>query len=275
MIVPERVPCMESHVNQMAIALGVSSRVRVCRSSQKWNRRLVLGHCRRLKRGIGLICLGALNSCLQLVSCLRADSSEPKRTGLRCSGFTLAHEHVVVSPAHRLSRHAADFTFGARFFSHCLWVSENKARRRKASTTEWLQLGASVFVLLMFWIPYEWWQFSTIQVAGPRSRAANQLKTPASSGHRYLADALLKGGLKIDSPDTDRHTALATACSAGRKDMADYFISGSNEIGFRTRVQAVFGLCCENETRSATTRLLSPLKCQEKLPRNKQPAPYR
>ena len=137
-------------------------------------------------------------------------------------GFTLAHEHIgflLIGSAGTLGL----YVWSAIFL--IVFGYRRMKRGRKASTTEWLQLGASVFVLLMFWIPYEWWQFSTIQLAGPGSRAANQLKTPASSGHRYLADALLKGGLKIDSPDTDRHTALATACSAGRKDMADYFIS--------------------------------------------------
>lgn len=137
-------------------------------------------------------------------------------------GFTLAHEHIgflLLGSAGTLGL----YVWSAIFL--IVFGYQRMNRGRKASTTEWLQLGVSAFVLVMFLIPYEWWQFSTSQLAGPGSRAANQLTTATSSGHRYLVDALLKGGLKIDSPDTDRHTALATACSAGRKDMADYLIS--------------------------------------------------
>ena len=197
-------------MNQMAIALGVSSR--------------------SVYADQALICLGA--STLFAAEAVYEQTLLTQAHGPQMLGFTL-----VMSTS----------------------VSCSSAQRgRKASTTEWLQLGASVFVLLMFWIPYEWWQFSTIQLAGPGSRAANQLKTPASSGHRYLADALLKGGLKIDSPDTDRHTALATAVQRGTKGYGRLFHQPWCEIGFRTREQAVFGLCCENETRSATTRRWSP-----------------
>ena len=179
-----------------------------------------VGILSKTQRGIGLICLGA--STLFAAEGVYEQTLLTQAHGPQMLGFTLAHEHIgflLLGSAGTLGLYV-----WIAFFLIVFGYRRTK-RGRKAATTEWLQFGASVFVLLLFWIPYEWWQFSTIQLAGPGSRAANQLTTAASSGHRYLVDALLKGGLKVDSPDTDGQTALATACSAGRKDMADYLIS--------------------------------------------------
>lgn len=169
---------------------------------------------------VGLICLGA--SVLFAAETVYEQTLLTHAHGLQMLGFTLVHEHIgflLLGSAGTLGLYVWSAVFLIAF--GFLRVK----RGRRASTTEWLQLGASVFVLLMFWIPYEWWQFSTIQLVGPGSGASNQLTAAASSGHRYLVDALLRGGLNVDSPDTYRHTALATSCRDARRDMADYLIS--------------------------------------------------
>ena len=179
-----------------------------------------VGILSKAQQVIGLICLGA--SALFAAEAVYEQTLLTQTHGPQMLGFTLAHEHIgflLLGSAGTLGL----YVWSAIFLIAFGYL--RMKRGRKASTTEWLQLGASVFVLLMFWIPYEWWQFSTIRLAGPGSRASNQLTAAAFSGHRYLVDVLLRGGLKVDSPDTDRHTALATACSAARKEMADYLIS--------------------------------------------------
>ncbi len=137
-------------------------------------------------------------------------------------GFTLAHEHIgflLLGSAGTLGLYAWS-AISLLAFGYL-----KMKRGQRASRAEWLQLGASVFVLMMFWVPYEWWQFSTIQLAGPGAGASRQLTAAAFSGHRYLVNVLLRSGLNVDSLDTDRHTALAEACRAARRDMADYLIS--------------------------------------------------
>lgn len=169
---------------------------------------------------IGLICLGA--SALFAAEDVYEQTLLTQAHGPQMLGFTLAHEHIgflLLGSAGTLGLYLWSAIFLIAF------VYLRIKHGQKASPTEWLQLGASVFVLLVFWIPYDWWQFSTVQLAGPGPRASNQLTAAASSGHRYLVDALLKSGLKVDSLDTETHTALGRACSAERKEMADYLIN--------------------------------------------------
>jgi hypothetical protein len=179
-----------------------------------------VGILSKTQRVIGLICLAA--SAMFAAEAIYEQTLLTQAHGLQMLGFTLAHEHIsflLLGSAGTLGLYVWSV------ISLTVFGYLRIKRGRKASTKEWLQLGTSGFVLLMFWIPYEWWQFSTIQLAGPGLRAANQLTTAASRDHRYLVDALLRGGLKVDSPDTDGHTALAKACSSARKEMADYLIS--------------------------------------------------
>lgn len=174
----------------------------------------------RTQRIVGLTCLGA--SASYAAEAIYEQTVLTQTRGLQGLGFTLAHEHIgflLIGSAG---------TLGLYVWSGLFLIASGYLkikRRRRASTWEWLQLGASVLVLLMFWIPYEWWQFSTIQVAGRGTGASRQLTAAAYSGHRYLVDAFLRSGIGIDSTDNAGHTALAEACRADRRDMADYLIS--------------------------------------------------
>lgn len=169
---------------------------------------------------IGLICLAA--SALLAAEAVYEQTLLAQAHGPQMIGFTLAHEHIGF------------LLLGwAGSLGLCIWIVAFIAtfgysrikRGRTASLTEWLQFGASVLVLVVFWIPYEWWQYTTVQLAGPGPRAADQLAVAASGDHRYLVDALMRSGVKVDMPDTDGVTALGRACDSGHKAMADYLVS--------------------------------------------------
>ena len=176
------------------------------------------------QRVIGLIFLGA--SGLLAAETVYEQTFLTYWEGPQMIGFTLAHEHI----GFLLFGMAG--TLGLYVWSTMFLIAfgyRRTKRGQKALTVEWLQLGASVLVLSVCWIPYEWWQFSTVEIAGPGARAADELTAAASTGHRYLVDALLRSGVNVDSPNRYKQTALGNSCSAGQKGMADYLISrGAN-----------------------------------------------
>jgi hypothetical protein len=176
------------------------------------------------QQAIGLICLGVAG--LFAAEAIYEQTLLTQAHGPQMVGFTLAHEHIgflLLGSMGLLGLYIWTVAFIATF--GYLRIK----RGRTASLTEWLQFGASILVLMSFWIPYEWWQYTTVQLAGPGPRAANQLAAAASGDHRYLVDALMKGGVKVDTLDTDGVTALGRACDAGQKPMANYLVSrGAN-----------------------------------------------
>jgi hypothetical protein len=179
-----------------------------------------------IQQAIGLICFGA--SGLFAAEVIYEQTLLTQAHGPQMVGFTLAHEHIgflLLGSAGLLGLYIWIVAFIAIF--GYLRIK----RGRKASSTEWLQFGASILVLMMFWIPYEWWQYTTVRVAGPGPRAADQFAAAASGDHRYLVDVLMKDGVKVDTPDTHGVTALERACDAGQKPMAKYLVSRGANLG--------------------------------------------
>ena len=125
-------------------------------------------------------------------------------------GFTLAHEDTGFL-LFGLAGELGLYIWGAIFLVAFLYLRIK--RGRTASVTEWLQFAASIFVLLLFWIPYDWWQIASVKLDGPGPRAADQLTGAASLGDRHLVDALLNGGVDVDSLDRHEQTALGMAAA--------------------------------------------------------------
>jgi hypothetical protein len=137
-------------------------------------------------------------------------------------GFTLAHEHVgflLLGSAGLMGL----YVWTAAFILVSLY--RRLRRGRKIPPVGWLQLGLSIVVLSVFWVPYEVWQFVTVEVAGHGPRAASQMTYAAAGGHRVLVDALIRSGVTIDSRNSDGDTALATACRTGHKELADHLVT--------------------------------------------------
>lgn len=144
------------------------------------------------------------------------------RDGPQMLGFTLSHEHV-------------GFLILGIFGTICLygWMAAfvvqmflRKTRGQVAiSAGGWVQFAVSALLLAVFWIPYGWWQRAAVEFAGPGPRAADQLVAAAGEGQKYLVNALLQRGVKVDARDKDGETALNRACAAGRDALADALVS--------------------------------------------------
>jgi hypothetical protein len=160
------------------------------------------------QRIIGLICLGV--SSLFAAELVYEQTLLTQSDGPQMIGFTLAHEYVGFL-LFGFTGEMGLYIWGGIFLIALGYLRIK--RGRTASVTEWLQFAASVFVLLLFWIPYDWWQIASVKLDGPGPRAADQLTIAASLGDRHLVDALLRGGVNVDSVDRNKRTALGSACN--------------------------------------------------------------
>lgn len=145
-----------------------------------------------------------------------------RSNGIQMIGFTLAHEHVgflLLGMAGLLGLYA----WTAAFILVAIYQRFKRGRRPPAAG--WFQFGLSIVVLSVFWVPYEVWQFATVEVAGHGPRASSQMTYAAAGGHRYLVDALIRSGVTVDSSDSDGYTALAAACRTGHKELADHLVT--------------------------------------------------
>jgi hypothetical protein len=102
-------------------------------------------------------------------------------------------------------------------------------RKMRVSAGSWAQCFVLAFSALSFYIPYEVWQWLTLEIAGPGRHAATQMGYAAGENKRYLVKAFLNKGLAIDSLGVNSRTALDIACKAERRDLARYLIAlGAN-----------------------------------------------
>jgi hypothetical protein len=146
--------------------------------------------------------------------------------GPQALSFSLAHEHV----GFLLLGIAGEFCLYIWLAGFLVIAIRRRILHRLAfSRDSWVQLASAIFVVVLFVIPYGWWQFATIEFAGPGRGAANQLTVAAQEGQLYLVELLLQNGTKVDIRNTYGNTALNAACDSARRPIADYLISkGAN-----------------------------------------------
>jgi ankyrin repeat protein len=81
-------------------------------------------------------------------------------------------------------------------------------------------------------IPYGWWQFATIEFAGPGAGAASQLTAAASEDKPYLVKVLMGRGTRVDIRDSYGKTALEEACRTEHRSIADYLIGQNADLNY-------------------------------------------
>ena len=110
-----------------------------------------------------------------------------------------------------------------------LWV-RRLIRKECVPFRAWTQFAVLGCAIALFYIPYDFWQFMTVELAGPGQRAAGQLTAAAAQNQKYLVKAFLRNGLAIDSLGKDGRTALGQACLAGQVEMAHYLASKGAQL---------------------------------------------
>jgi hypothetical protein len=146
--------------------------------------------------------------------------------GLQMVGWTLIHTYGATFALGILAiilLHVWFLVFVA------LWLRRLicKERVRFGAWTQFALLGCTLFLL---YIPYDFWQFVTVELAGPGPRAAGQLTAAVARNQKYLTKAFLRNGIAIDSRDEEGRTALGQACLAGQVDMAHYLVSQGAQL---------------------------------------------
>jgi hypothetical protein len=146
--------------------------------------------------------------------------------GTQALGFSLVHEHVgffLLGVVGELCL----FIWLIGFLAMLIW--RLVSHKPTFSSGSWVQLASSLFALVLFIIPYGWWQFAAIEFAGPGAGAASQLTAAASKDQAYLVKALIGRGTRVDIRGSFGKTALEEACWAEHKPIADYLIiQGAN-----------------------------------------------
>ena len=122
------------------------------------------------------------------------------------------------------------------FWSH-LWVvlfaftvAYRLARNRVLPQLDWIQCSVIVLVLTTFYVPYGWWQYATVTVAGPGHKSVSQLCAATAQDQRYLVKALLNAGVSVNTPDYDGRTALDAACTGAGLKMAHYLLARGADL---------------------------------------------
>jgi hypothetical protein len=125
---------------------------------------------------------------------------------------------------------AAIFMHVWLLFFVALWVRRRLTHRALPPFSAWTQFALLSCAAVLFYIPYDFWQFTTVEVAGPGQNAAGQLTAAASQNQKYLVKAFLRNGVAIDSLGQYGRTALDQACLAGQVEMARYLFSKGAQL---------------------------------------------
>jgi len=142
--------------------------------------------------------------------------------GLQAIGFALFHEYIGFA----LLGIAGELCLYIWLSGFLIMLIQRRVLHKPVFTRcSWVQLASSVFVLSLFMIPYGWWQFATIEFAGPGNGAVMQLTSAAAENQQYLVKSLLRSGPNVDSRNSDGITALDNACKFGQESMANYLLS--------------------------------------------------
>ena len=142
-------------------------------------------------------------------------------------GSALVHEHVGFF----LLGIAGELCLYIWLAGFLVMVIRRRILHRPAFSREtWGQLASSILVVLLFMIPYGWWQFATIEFAGPGAGASSQLTAAVSEDQPYLVKALIGRGTRLDIRDSYGKTALEEACRTEHRSIADYLIGRSADL---------------------------------------------
>lgn len=141
-------------------------------------------------------------------------------------GFTLAHEYIGFL---LLGAAATMFLYVwlAGFFG--ILIYRRVSKKRMVPRNAWGQVAAVALVVGLSCIPYEWWQFATVELVGSGPGASSQLGAAAAGDHRYLVRSFLSHGTQVDVRDSYNETALQHACREKQQSMAEYLVAqGAN-----------------------------------------------
>jgi ankyrin repeat protein len=146
--------------------------------------------------------------------------------GLQMVGWTLIHTHgglFVLGIFAVIFLHIWLLVFVA------LWA-RRLIRKERVPFGTWTQFAILGWAIVLLYIPYGFWQFVTVEFAGPGHRAASQLTAAAAQNQKYLVKAFLRSGVAIDVHGEDGRTALGQACLAGQVEMAHYLASKGAQL---------------------------------------------
>jgi hypothetical protein len=123
------------------------------------------------------------------------------------------------------------------FFMH-VWLLVFAAVRIRRRLTHkpllpfgaWAQFALLGCMAALFCIPYDFWQLTTLEVAGPGQDAGGQLTVAVDQNHRYLVKAFLRSGVAVDSVGQNGETALDHACLTGQVEMARFLVYGEAQL---------------------------------------------
>jgi hypothetical protein len=111
-----------------------------------------------------------------------------------------------------------------------VWVCRRLRRKTFFSFGAWLQFGLLSCSAILFYIPYDVWQFATLEIAGPGHNVAGQLTAAVAENHGYLVKAFIRSGVPTDTLDSNHRTALDKACLVGNVELARYLISHKAQL---------------------------------------------
>ena len=148
------------------------------------------------------------------------------QSGVQSVGFTVVHEYpglLVLGVVGVLVAHVCLVVFA-------ISVGKRILRRAEIPFFDWTESAAVLIVVALFYMPYGWWQFGTLKIAGAGHSAAEQLSYATMADQRYLVKALLSAGVPVDARGPYDRTPLDDACRAGRVELARYLNSKGADL---------------------------------------------
>jgi Ankyrin repeats (3 copies) len=142
--------------------------------------------------------------------------------GLQTVGWTLIHTYggfFLLGILAVVVIHAWLLVFVA------VWIRRRLTHKAFLTFGGWAQFVVLCSAAALFHIPYDFWQFATLEVSGPGQNVGGQLTAAASQNQKHLVKAFLRNGVPIDAPGQYGRTALDQACASGQVEMARYLIS--------------------------------------------------
>ena len=71
---------------------------------------------------------------------------------------------------------------------------------------------AATIAILLLWVPYGWWRFLMLRIAGPGEHAASQLTYAAAFGELSNVRAILKSGVSVNATDEEEPQPSNAPC---------------------------------------------------------------
>lgn len=151
------------------------------------------------------------------------------RRGPQMVGFSLAHSGLVfplLLSAALLSLWCL-VLLGRSLWA--LWRGKSVARLR------WAILAASMFVLLVPWVPYGTWQRLSASRLASGPHAAAFFTYAAAMGNLGLLDKFLRSGLDVNARNDDGSTALYGAAVEGQVEVIEYLLAHGADVNLKNK----------------------------------------